>query len=516
MKIGIYNRYWNTCGGGENYTGSVAEVLSHDHEVELISVEPVDWDRIQSRLRLDLSRCTMREWPNESCERLSPLSAQYELFVNSTYASSIMPRSQKSALICYFPHRVDALSVVQARTRQWIREFVFGSKRGLFRLNRPQGDVIASMVGVYPVESDGRVWLGAEAILSVSGVRSQLLQIPLWVDAYNGIVDIRVDGEELPWWIDDGVLCVECQSKVKAGSSLLAIRCNPMVPSELGMSSDSRRLGACIDTRSLNWVAEAPREELLKRSSPRVSLQAYDKIISISQFTTAWIDRRWKMESTELQPPIDTSIFSSDASHSKEKIILTVGRFFAGGHNKKHHEIASAFIRMRKEGVVPDGWRLVLVGARHREHKMHIDYFEKLAELCSGHPIDIHPDLPFSDLLTFYRKASIYWHGAGWGEREDLFPERFEHFGMTTCEAMACGCVPVVFDAAGQQEIVADSGMGFRYSNYGMLAKQMGALMKASPEELAGIGKRAQESIGRFARANFQERVRAAFVGLAY
>ena len=147
---------------------------------------------------------------------------------------------------------------------------------------------------------------------------------------------------------------------------------------------------------------------------------------------------------------------------------------------------------------------------------MHLDYFDRLTELCSGHPIDILPDLPFSDLLTYYRKASIYWHGAGWGERVEQFPERFEHFGMTTCEAMACACVPVVFDAAGQQEIVANEELGFRYSTYEMLATQMGVLVNASPESLAEIGKRAQTSIERFARANFHERVRDAFRGLAY
>lgn len=509
MKIGIYNRYWNTCGGGENYTGSVAEVLSRDHEVELISIEPVDWSRLQSRLHLDLSRCTMREWPNEPCDRLSLLSSHYDLFVNSTYSSSMMPRSKLSALICYFPHRVDALSSMRVRARQWIRELVTGKKRDLLRLKRLRGEAIAPMTGVYAVEPDGRAWIGSEAVLMMSGMSS--FKIPLWPDAYNGIQTVRVDGETLPWRIEANTLHVEHKSKKRNGI-LLSISCKPVVMSELGISSDSRSLGACIDTRALNWGAEVSR----KGHSPRESLQAYDRVISISHFTSEWIDRRWQLSSTELQPPIDTGLFDLDSSTPKEKIILTVGRFFAGGHNKKHHEIASAFIRMRQEGIIPDGWRLVFVGSRHLEHQMHLDYFDRLTELCSGHPIDILPDLPFSDLLTYYRKASIYWHGAGWGERVEQFPERFEHFGMTTCEAMACACVPVVFDAAGQQEIVASEDLGFRYSNYEMLAEQMGSLMSAAPESLAEIGRRAQLSIGRFSRVRFQERVREAFNGLAY
>ncbi|WP_085066015.1 glycosyltransferase family 4 protein [Pseudomonas piscis] len=510
MKIGIYNRYWNTCGGGENYTGSVAEILSRDHEVELISIEPVDWSRLESRLNLDLSRCSMREWPNESCDRLSLLSSHYELFVNSTYSSSMMPRSKKSALICYFPHRIDTLSSIRGKARQWCRDLLAGNKRRLLRLNRLRGKTVVPMTGVYEVEPDGRAWIASEAVLMLSSASS--LEIPLWPEAYNGIETVRVDGEELPWLVEDNVLRVECGKIDKRRERMLSIFSKPMVMSELGLSSDSRRLGACVDTRSLNWGGKLSR----KLHNPSESLKAYDRVISISHFTSEWIDRRWRLPSTELQPPIDTSLFDLDPSTQKEKIILTVGRFFAGGHNKKHHEIARAFIRMCQEEVIPDGWRLVFVGSRHREHQMHLDYFDRLTELCSGHPIDILPDLPFADLLTYYRKASIYWHGAGWGERVEQFPERFEHFGMTTCEAMACACVPVVFDAAGQQEIVASEELGFRYSNYEMLAKQMGSLVNAPPESLAEIGKRAQVSIGRFARASFQERVRKAFSGLAY
>ncbi|CRM46375.1 MULTISPECIES: glycosyltransferase family 4 protein [Pseudomonas] len=512
MKIGIYNRYWNTFGGGENYTGSVAEILSRDHEVELISIEPVDWSRLESRLHLDLSRCTMREWPNEPCERLSPRSSHYDLFVNSTYSSSLMPRAKKSALICYFPHRVDALSSMRGRAVQWVRELVRGSKRDLLRIGRRRGDVITPVAGVYDVEPDGRAWISAEAILMVAGAQSRPVRIPLWPEAYNGIEMIRLDGEELPWHMEGNILHVPCKPNDKRHSRLLSIFCKPVVMSELALSSDSRQLGACIDTRSLKWGSEGA----LKRHSPRDALRAYDRIISISNFTSEWIDRRWQLPSTELQPPIDTKLFGLDGPPAKEKIILTVGRFFAGGHNKKHHEIASAFIRLRQEGVIPDGWRLVFVGSRHREHQMHLDYFDRLTELCAGHPIDILPDLPFADLLTYYRKASIYWHGAGWGERVEQFPERFEHFGMTTCEAMACACVPVVFDAAGQREIVASEDLGFRYSTYEMLATQMGMLVNASPEMLAQIGERAQKSIERFARANFQARVREAFRGLAY
>jgi hypothetical protein len=515
MKIGIYNRYWNTCGGGENYTGSIAELLSQDHDVELISVEPVDWDRIQSRLRLDLARCTTRQWPNEPCARLSPLSAQYDLFVNSTYSSSMMPRSDKSALICYFPHRIDSFTNLRFRTTQWIKEILSRLKSKRFEKD-PDRNSIFPVAGVFSTEQDGRAWAGPEAMLAVSGERPKMIRIPLWPDAYNDIQSINADGRELSWQIMGRELCIE-PPPIWGGMNLLTLVSNPMSAAMKGVSQDTRELGVCIDTRGSAWedsTAQFSRE--MSNVSPQESLSSYTRIISISEFTTEWIDRRWHLSSFELPPPIDTDEFTSDPSLTKERIILSVGRFFAGGHNKKHHKMAKAFIRMRKERRIPEDWRLIFVGSRHREHPSHLAYFDKLVELCAGHPIDILPDLPFAELQRHYRRASIYWHAAGWGEGIEQFPERFEHFGMTTCEAMACGCVPVVFDAAGQQEIVASSEIGFRFSDYETLARQMETLTNAEPAVLFEIGKKAQASISRYARSSFPAKVRNAFRDLAY
>jgi glycosyltransferase involved in cell wall biosynthesis len=37
----------------------------------------------------------------------------------------------------------------------------------------------------------------------------------------------------------------------------------------------------------------------------------------------------------------------------------------------------------------------------------------------------------------------------------------FEHFGLTTVEAMSAGCVPIVINKGGQKEIVEDGISGF-------------------------------------------------------
>ena len=66
-------------------------------------------------------------------------------------------------------------------------------------------------------------------------------------------------------------------------------------------------------------------------------------------------------------------------------------------------------------------------------------------------------------LRKYYQKAKIYWHASGIGEDLTKHPDRAEHFGITTVEAMSAGCVPVVYNAGGQKEIVEDGKSGYLF-----------------------------------------------------
>jgi glycosyltransferase involved in cell wall biosynthesis len=57
-------------------------------------------------------------------------------------------------------------------------------------------------------------------------------------------------------------------------------------------------------------------------------------------------------------------------------------------------------------------------------------------------------------MIEWYKKSKIYWHAAGYGIDQWQQPEKVEHFGITTVEAMAAGCVPIVINKGGQKEIL--------------------------------------------------------------
>ena len=65
--------------------------------------------------------------------------------------------------------------------------------------------------------------------------------------------------------------------------------------------------------------------------------------------------------------------------------------------------------------------------------------------------------------MELYSQAKIFWHGTGYMVDEDKEPEKMEHFGITTVEAMSYGAVPVVINKGGQKETVKEGVNGFHW-----------------------------------------------------
>ncbi len=105
------------------------------------------------------------------------------------------------------------------------------------------------------------------------------------------------------------------------------------------------------------------------------------------------------------------------------------------------------------------GWELELAGGS-TAGQAHEDYLQQLFRAAQGYPIRIRADLAYDDLIKLYGESAIYWHATGYGEDEAAEPVKMEHFGITTVEAMASGCVPIVIARGGQPEIVQDGMSG--------------------------------------------------------
>lgn len=174
----------------------------------------------------------------------------------------------------------------------------------------------------------------------------------------------------------------------------------------------------------------------------------YDLFITNSQFTSKWLMEYWQIPSKVLYPPIAKKVINEAKIKNKENIILTVGRI---SPEKKLIYLVRAFKRIKSKG-----WKFVIIG-----NVGDYEYLEELMEEIDDKSIRIICDAREEVLNYYYAKSKIYWHAMGYHETQ---PIRMEHFGMTTVEAMCHGCVPIVYDAGGQHEIVGLK-FGFRWKH---------------------------------------------------
>lgn len=191
----------------------------------------------------------------------------------------------------------------------------------------------------------------------------------------------------------------------------------------------------------------------------KLKFSRFSAVVCNSQFTKRDIDRTFGITSLVLYPPIDLASFRPG---KKEKIILSVGRFFGPSHPKNQELLIETFKKMR-----PSGWQLVLIGGVTSGFDI-----DSLRRKVVGYPIKIFPDSSFKNLCDYYSQATVYWHAAGFGVDLEKCPEKAEHFGMSTVEAMAAGCVPVVFAGGGQLEIISEGKSGFFWKTPDQLIKK--------------------------------------------
>ena len=228
----------------------------------------------------------------------------------------------------------------------------------------------------------------------------------------------------------------------------------------------------------------------------------YTFMIANSQFTVKWLEKRWNLKPTFLlYPPVEMAT----SQVPKENIILAVGQWEAGG-TKKQIELIKAFRSLREN--YPEqlqGWRLVLVGSSVPRNP----YLKTVQSLLKqdSRAIELKVNADLEEVKSLYAKASIFWHGCGLGE---VNPQRCEHFGMATVEAMQNRCVPIVFNGGGQPEIVEHGRSGFLFNTVEELCHHSHQLI-ANPDLLVEFQGFAEQRGEGFSSAYFEAKVKQFF-----
>ena len=214
--------------------------------------------------------------------------------------------------------------------------------------------------------------------------------------------------------------------------------------------------------------------------------------ITNSPYTQSYVEKWTGKKSEVMYPYLDIIPFEKVQSFKKDKIILTVGRFFRHLHAKRHDILIKAFKQLQQKNEAFKDFTLYLIGGLKEEDK---DYLQELMTLVGDDPhIIFLPNASHETVLEHYKKALFYWHGTGYGVDERTHPEAVEHLGMTPLEAMALGCIVFCHASGGPKEIIRNGQNGFLYNTIEELVEQTLRIYKEH-NKMESISRNAYEYI---------------------
>jgi len=233
----------------------------------------------------------------------------------------------------------------------------------------------------------------------------------------------------------------------------------------------------------------------------RRRMGSYRHAIAISEFARGWTLRRWGVDCAVVYPPVDVAF----ADTRKDDLILSINRFNLRAR-KKQLEMMRAFSDLEAGNL--RGWTYASVGGLNATPDNR-EYFDTVRRIGSASGASVDANLSRPELARLLERARIFWHAMGLDEDTDLYPERAEHFGIATVEAMAAGAVPVVINKGAQPEIVEHGRTGFLWNTLTEL-RTYTALLANDRELWTRMSAAARERANDFQRERFLREMSAA------
>jgi glycosyltransferase involved in cell wall biosynthesis len=257
--------------------------------------------------------------------------------------------------------------------------------------------------------------------------------------------------------------------------------------------------GLTILRKGLRGALKEAAKDIMRMRLLREVRRA-DLVLVYSRFVQNTLEHHYRLKTQVLYPAID-----SFPSTAKERAILSVGRFFTGLYNDKRYDILIDAFKQLCQQLPDPSWEYWIAGSCSTD-KASQRHLASLKESARGYPIVFHVNCSYDNLRRLYGAATLFWHAAGYGIDEQREPDRMEHFGMTTVEAMSASCVPLVINKGGQREIVSHGESGYLWQSMDELITHSLDLIR-DPEMVHRMRDKAAERAKDFDKSHFTKRL---------
>ena len=461
MKVVVYDRWLHSMGGGEVVACSIAKILKDEgHEVLFISGKQVPPEKILNNLKIDLKGVEFIQiWNDETA--IKKVTVGKDLFVNISFMDYTIGFAKRNIYYVNFPTQLyDSLKGMLVN--RFILPVISYFIKPVEALTKIDAPVVIQNTPAYALRSSNKY---AVTNLTPGKVRQVVFKIYL-ESFYKSILEnlkVSIDNAKI---LEQSVKVQHLTNSLifttKFKPSTETVYINLSIDNLEKAEKDYGKIYIFYPIIYLSKVQNFLLQDFFQKVNIRLRagiysnvgkrLSTYRDIVTYSAFAWKWIKKYWDREAIIIAPPVDMLFKKYKVETFKKKNwICSVGRFFTLGHGKKQEIMIEAFKKIYDSGN--KDWELHLVGGLGDEPTS-IEFFKYLKESSKNYPIIFHINVSAKEVEDVYLKSKIYWHATGFGEDENLFPIRFEHFGISPIEAVSAGCIPILFNGGGLPEII--------------------------------------------------------------
>ena len=168
------------------------------------------------------------------------------------------------------------------------------------------------------------------------------------------------------------------------------------------------------------------------------------EFLAVSKFTKWRLKKYAGLKSRVVYPPVDLQKFSAIKDNPDRDGVISISRF---------NPLKNQILQLKIAKKLPNIKFRICGSTNIPEQLKWFEHLKSKANEMQMKNVEFYPNVEFANLLKLIGESKIFIHTM-----------RYEDFGLTTCEAIAGGCIPCVIDSGGQKEVVPFRNLRFRSS----------------------------------------------------